>query len=63
MSTGQTTDSMSNPVYMFIILTFELSVTVDNALVAVVLSVTFKPLELCSATVAIFGTSQANCLL
>lgn len=63
MSTGQTTDSMSNPVYMFIILTFELSVTVDNALVVVVLSVTFKPLELCSATVAIFGTSQANCLL
>lgn len=34
-----------------------------KVLVVVVLCVTFKPLELCSATVAVFGTSQANCLL
>lgn len=34
-----------------------------KVLVVVVLGVTFKPLELCSATVAVFGTSQANCLL
>lgn len=54
----------SNPVHAFLVPAFEFGVnTAVKALVVVMLSGTFKPPELCSATVAVFRTSQANRLL